>query len=82
LKIGKISSWESTIFFTGGYDGNPLKIHKHLNQRIALQKEHFSQWNQLFIETVDALFEGRNATFVKQRAASISAVMQIKIIQQ
>ena len=74
--------WENTIFFTGGYDGNPMKIHKHLNQLIALKKEHFSQWNRLFTETVDELFEGRNASLAKQRAANISAVMQIKILQE
>ena len=74
--------WESTIFLTGGYDGDPLKKHKHLNQLITLKKEHFSQWNRLFTESVDALFEGRNASLAKQRAANISAVMQIKIIQE
>ncbi len=74
--------WENTIFFTGGYDGNPMKVHKHLHQLVTLTKEHFSQWNQLFTETVDALFEGKNATLAKQRAANISAVMQVKIINQ
>jgi len=74
--------WENTIFFTGGYDGNPMKIHKQLNQLITLKKEHFSQWDRLFSENVDALFEGRNASLAKQRAANISAVMQIKIIQE
>lgn len=71
--------WENTLFFIGGYTGNPIKSHQALHQRIPLQDEHFQRWQQLFIATVDELFEGEKAELAKQRALSISTVMQIKL---
>ncbi len=43
--------------------------------------EHFQRWILLFNETVDELFKGEKAELIKQRALSISTVMQIKILQ-
>jgi hemoglobin len=73
--------WENVLFFTGGYEGNPMEIHQHINRVVPLTKVHFNRWNELFTQTVDELFEGTNATLAKQRALSISTVMQIKIIK-
>ncbi|MFI5130653.1 MAG: group III truncated hemoglobin [Chitinophagales bacterium] len=72
--------WENTLFFTGGYVGNPMEIHRRLNQVIPLTAEHFQQWTHLFTSTVDELFTGEKATLAKQRALSISTIMQIKIL--
>jgi hemoglobin len=74
--------WENILFYTGGYGGNPLQIHQHISRVVPLKAEHFNQWNKLFTETVDELFEGNNAMLAKQRALSISTVMQIKILKQ
>jgi hemoglobin len=73
--------WENVLFFTGGYDGNPLQIHQYINKAVPLTAAHFNQWNKLFAQTVDELFEGSKATLAKQRAFSISTVMQIKILK-
>lgn len=72
--------WENTLFYTGGYNGNPMAIHQRLNQQIPLKAEHFQQWINLFTSTVDELFTGEKAELAKQRAISIATVMQIKII--
>lgn len=72
--------WENVLFFTGGYNGNPLQIHQHINNVVPLTTAHFNQWNKLFAETVDELFEGTKAMLAKQRALSISTVMQVKIL--
>jgi hemoglobin len=72
--------WENTLFYTGGYNGNPMEIHQRLNQQILLKAEHFRQWINLFTSTVDELFTGEKAVLAKQRAISIATVMQIKII--
>jgi hemoglobin len=74
--------WENVIFFTGSYTGNPLMIHKHLNRVFPLTPEHFNEWNKLFLNTVDRLFEGEKASLAKQRALSISTVMQLEISKQ
>jgi hemoglobin len=72
--------WENALFYTGSYIGNPMELHKHLHQLTKLKTEHFLRWNQLFTESVDDLFSGETATLAKQRAISISTVMQIKIL--
>ncbi|HMJ46547.1 MAG TPA: group III truncated hemoglobin [Ferruginibacter sp.] len=73
--------WENTLFFTGGYAGNPLKVHKNLNKLFPLNAAHFNEWNKLFIATVDELFKGEMANLAKERANGISAVMQSEILE-
>jgi len=72
--------WENTLLYTGGYNGNLLEIHRRLNKVIPLTTEHFKRWTDLFCATVDELFEGQKALLAKQRAISVSTVMQIKIL--
>lgn len=72
--------WENVLFYTGSYEGNPMLIHQHLHRAFPLTKAHFTRWNELFLETVDENFEGEKAVIAKQRALSISTVMQIKIL--
>lgn len=74
------SFWENVLFYTGSYEGNPMDVHLHLNRVVPLTKPHFVRWNELFLQTVDELFEGTNAILAKQRALSISTVMQLKIL--
>lgn len=73
------SFWENTIFFTGTYLGNPIKTHQALHKKNALNEVHFKRWVELFVASVDELFEGEKAELAKQRAISISTVMQIKL---
>lgn len=72
--------WDNTIFFSGAYTGNPMHLHQHLHERFALSPAHFDRWTDLFNATVDDLFSGENALLAKQRAASIAAVIQSKIL--
>lgn len=72
--------FENMLFYTGSYTGNPMELHRHINRLLPLTREHFQQWELLFCNTVDELFEGDTAALVKQRALSISAVMKIKIL--
>jgi len=71
--------WENIIFFTNNYSGNPMIVHMHLNQLVALKKEHFEQWMKLFTATVDELFEGKKAALAKEKALNIAAIMETKI---
>jgi hemoglobin len=74
------SFWENTLFYTGNYNGNPMELHKHLHKVMPLTAEHFKQWIKLFSNTVDELFEGKNANLAKRRAISIATVMQINLL--
>ena len=71
--------WEGVLFNTNDYTGNPMQVHRQLNERNPLKPAHFERWKQLFIETVDELFEGEKAELARQRAVSIATVMQLKI---
>ncbi len=74
--------WENVLFYTGSYTGNPMDLHKHLHRVMPLNKDHFSRWENIFTKTIDELFEGEKARLAKQRAISISTVMQIKILDE
>jgi len=71
--------WENIIFQTGSFKGNPMVAHVQLHQKSPLSKEHFARWQQLFLATVDELFEGEKAELTKQRAMSIATMIQIKV---
>lgn len=74
------SFWENTLMFTGGYFGNPLRSHQNFHKHSPLSEEHFVRWQQLFIATVDELYAGEKAELARQRALSISTVMQLKLL--
>ena len=74
--------WENILFFTGNYEGNPMARHKELHRKSTMSKVHFQQWNALFIGTVDALFEGKKAEEIKNRALNISDMMMYKTLSQ
>lgn len=71
--------WESVLFYTANYTGNPMIIHRQLNNVVSFTPEHFKRWLQLFHATVNENFEGEKAELAKQRATSIATVMQLKI---
>ena len=71
--------WESNVFGSGNYHGNPMAQHIRLSRKSPMEKKHFDRWLELFTSTVDELFTGLNAELIKQRALSIATVMQIKI---
>ena len=54
--------------------------HKELHQKSTMTKTHFDHWNQLFIQTVDELFQGKKAEEIKNRALNISAAMMYKTL--
>jgi len=74
--------FENMLFYTGTYTGNPMELHKHVSRLFPFTAAHFARWNLLFAQTVDELFEGEKAALAKQRAKSISAVMQLKLIKE
>ncbi len=72
--------WENILFFSANYEGNPMLKHKELHQKSTMTKNHFDHWNQLFIQTVDELYQGKKAEEIKNRALNISAAMMYKTL--
>jgi hemoglobin len=72
--------WDNILFYSEHYDGNPMLLHEHLSKITHLEKKHFRRWNKLFVETVTELYAGENAERVKQKAISISAILQQSVL--
>ncbi len=72
--------WENVLFYSGSYAGNPMRVHKTINKRHNFADKDFDVWIELFIQTIDQLFEGEKAELARQRAISIATVMKLKIL--
>jgi len=70
--------WEDVLFQAGKYTGNPMRVHKELNEKFPLEKAHFDRWLQIFRETLDEYFEGAVTERARQRALSIATMIRIK----
>src|SRR5690606_19166784 len=53
-----VDFWEQTLFNTGNYKNNVLKVHHDLNDLERLTPEHFNSWLSHFNSTVDEMFLG------------------------
>lgn len=71
--------WESMLFSTAIYKGNPMTKHIDLNQKERLGEEHFDHWIHLWNSTIDELFEGEIANKAKDKAKMMKLLMLHKI---
>ena len=70
--------WETLLFQSGNYarhGRNPLVVHSELNEKTSLSRNHFSRWLEIFSQTIDALFKGERAEFLKFRAGMMAERM-------
>ncbi|MEO9803958.1 MAG: group III truncated hemoglobin [Reichenbachiella sp.] len=75
--------WETNLFFVKAYKGNPLRAHLSVDQHFnnEIEQAHFGHWLQLWFETLDDLFEGKNKELAKERARSMAHIMFLRIFQ-
>ncbi|MBE7441250.1 MAG: group III truncated hemoglobin [Flavobacteriales bacterium] len=73
------SFWGSLLLQEHSYQGNPMQIHVELSKITTMSSVEFSEWINLFYQTVDELFEGEIASEAKIRAANIARLMQHRI---
>jgi len=75
--------WESNLFFTGSFRGNPavahVKVDKENNHSIS--QYHFGIWLNLWFQTIDELYEGEMAERLKQNARKMSTHLFLRIYQ-
>lgn len=71
--------WDSILFGTRAYRGNPMQVHMVLNQKAPLMAEHFARWLRIWNATVDAGYSGPVAERAKEKAGYIAASMQIRL---
>ncbi|GAA4826611.1 group III truncated hemoglobin [Algivirga pacifica] len=76
--------WESNLLFQPKYKGNPHQVHQEVDQQMqgTISMEHFGRWLQLWFQTIDTLFKGKNAEAAKRRARNMSTYMFMKIYER
>ena len=71
--------WETVLFRSGGYTGNPLAAHARLTPLTEMGRPQFDRWLSLFRSTVDELFAGEHAEHIKNCAADMANVIHSRI---
>ena len=71
--------WETVLFRSGGYTGNPVAAHARLVPQTEMGRAQFDRWLSLFRSTVDDLFAGEKATHIKNCAEDMANVIYSRI---
>lgn len=73
--------WSSILFSNMDYSGNPMETHIKLDKTTNYQidQTYFDRWLEIWYESIDELFAGKNANILKDRARNIAHIMWIKI---
>jgi hemoglobin len=71
--------WDNWLFQTGAYRGGMMAVHVETNEKHRLSDELFDRWLKLFAESVDSLFVGERAEFVKEKAILNGQIMGAKL---
>lgn len=74
--------WENILFYSGSYSGNPMHLHKHIHHMHSLESAHFHKWVQLFAETCNELYSGKNADTAIRKAEKIASIMESAIHEE
>src|SRR5688572_1108382 len=70
--------WESLLFGTPAYSErgrNAMLVHRELHEKSELTARHFDRWLEIFKATIDEMFDGERAGYLKERAAAIALRM-------
>lgn len=73
------SFWEKALFARPVYFSNPMIVHMLLYEKFPLEPSHFVRWVEIFVESVDRLFEGEMAEAAKLRARMIATSMNQRL---
>ncbi|HAA13821.1 MAG TPA: sec-independent protein translocase TatC [Cytophagales bacterium] len=76
-----VDFWESVLFGSRQYQGNPMQKHIALSAQEPLTALHFERWLDLWRQTVQSHFAGPKAEEAMSRATQIASLMQFKIKQ-
>ncbi|MDT0678676.1 group III truncated hemoglobin [Autumnicola musiva] len=82
--ISKLTDfWESNLFFTGNFKGNPAMAHVKVDAENdhKITEYHFGIWLNLWFQTIDELFEGEMAQRLKNNARKMSTHLFLRIYQ-
>lgn len=70
--------WETILFDTMKYKGNPMTKHIVLSKKEPMTSDHFERWLELWNKTIEEHFAGERASEAKKRAKMIAELMKFK----
>lgn len=70
-----IDYWCRVLLNEKGYDGFLLGAHREVHEREAFRAEHFERWYALWVESIDARWEGPLADTAKRHAAKVAGIL-------
>ena len=75
--------WESNLYFTGSFKGNPGQAHIIVDQahNETISEYHFGIWLNLWFCTIDELYQGEMAQRLKNNARKMSTHLFLRIYQ-
>lgn len=75
--------WESSLFLRTRFSGDPLEKHIEVdnNHNNSIAEKHFGVWLNLWLQTIDELFEGNFAENAKRRARKMGTFIYLKIFE-
>lgn len=82
--LSKLSDfWESNLFMTHSFKGNPMRAHLEVDQEFnnSIEQVHFGHWLELWFETLDDLFTGEIQLLAKERARNMAHILFMRIFQ-
>ena len=71
--------WESLLYDTAIYQGNPMIKHIALHEKSPILNEHFERWLHIWKDTVQSHFRGEFAEKALLKADQIALLMKIKV---
>lgn len=71
--------WENWLFQTGNYHGGLMWVHIGKHQEHPLTTQLFEKWLSYWILTLDELYEGEKANFMKSKAKEIGQMMNKRL---
>jgi hemoglobin len=77
-----VAFWDFLLLNKTGFQGNMMRTHIDLHQKIPLTEAYFDRWLAIWNTNVDELFAGEKAEDAKQRALTIGLTMRYKLAGQ
>lgn len=71
--------WETVLFGTGGFRGNPMAAHAKLVPLTEMGLPQFQRWLEIFHASVDALFTGERADHLRRCSEDMANVIYSRI---
>ncbi len=75
--------WTSNLFMKTRYTGNPIEVHVAVDKAFdySISEVHFGLWLNLWVTTVDQLYQGDYAENAKRRARKMATFMNLKLYE-